>query len=422
MASVAESLLPSSNSVAVDSAVCSTGAKPENPSHSSTNASINRRIDFLDPIRGVAILLVFAYHSLGTSFGRDQLPWGHWFRNFKVARSFLPLIPLTFGWVGVAIFFVVSGFCIHLSFSRSPQWSLFFWRRFFRIYPLYLLTVLFFAFAFPATRLHSVSSWSATQLLSHLFLLHNFRYQTIYGINSSYWSIAIEVQLYALYPLLIVLTKRFGWGRSLVSIAAIEVTLRLTDGVLTTVSGRGIPFYLAASPLIYWFSWSIGAYVAERHIRGTLRSIPNYSLYAIGTAAVTASFFKPLSGMSFPLFALLTAGVVATFLYEGKQQFPLPTALRTHLQNVGIWSFSLYLWHQPFVAAVPRLLSKIAPGTHLHGVVIFALCMMLWIFAVPMARLSYLFCELPSISLGKPFYTRAKEVRTPKRPLAVLSE
>ena len=419
---MAGSLLLSSNSLIGDSGVGATGDRPGNPSHPSSEASINRHIDFLDPIRGVAILLVFVYHSLGASFGLFQLPWGHWFRDFKVAPSFLLLTPATFGWVGVAIFFVVSGFCIHLSFSRSPQWKLFFWRRFFRIYPLYFVTLLFFAFALPTTRLHSVSSWSANQLVSHLFLFHNFRDQSIYSINASYWSIAVEVQLYALYPLLIALATRFGWGRSLVAIAAIEVTLRLSDGILSTVRGRGLPFYLAASPLIYWFSWSIGAYVAERHIRGTLFSIPNYSLYAIGTAAVASSFFKPLNDMSFPLFALLTAAVVASFLHKGDPHLPLPAALRTHLQNVGVWSYSLYLWHQPFVAAVPHLLSKIAPGAHIHGAVVFVFCMMLWMFIVPMARLSYQFCELPSISLGKPFYARAKEIRTTKRPLAVLSE
>lgn len=75
---------------------------------------------------GVAILVVFAYHSLGALFGRQQLSWHQWFPDFNVPRSFLLLLPITLGWAGVALFFVVSGFCIHLSFSKSPQWSLFF--------------------------------------------------------------------------------------------------------------------------------------------------------------------------------------------------------------------------------------------------------------------------------------------------------
>jgi peptidoglycan/LPS O-acetylase OafA/YrhL len=400
----------------------SSGAKPDNPSHASSDTSMNRHIDFLDPLRGIAILLVFAYHSLGVAYGRDQLPWGHWFRSFNAPHSFLLLLPATFGWAGVAIFFVISGFCIHLSFSRSPQWSLFFWRRFFRIYPVYLVSLLFFAFAFPPTRLHSLSWPSLDPLVSHLFLFHNLG-KWIYAINSSYWSIALEVQLYAIYPILIALTTRIGWGRSLVAIAVIEIALRLALGASWIVGGKGIPNYLGASPLVYWFSWALGAYVAERYIRGAIRAIPNYSLYAIGVAALACSFFKPLYFMSFLLFALLTAGVMTTCLHTGKLQFPLPAALRTHLQNVGIWSYSLYLWHQPIVAAVPRLVSKIAPGVHIHPLLMFVFCISLWILVVPMAWLSYKFCELPSIALGKLFYARkSQEIRTTNRPLAAVSE
>ena len=416
----------SSDLASAGSGVRSTGVMPENPPRTSSDAPRDRHIDFLDPIRGIAILLVFAYHSLDAAYGRDQLPWGHWFREFNAPPSFLLLFPATIGWAGVAIFFVVSGFCIHLSFSRSPQWSQFLRRRFFRIYPPYLITLLFFAFVFPTSRLNFISLWGAKKLLGHLFLFHNFN-QSIFGIpssfNPSYWSIAIEVQLYALYPVLIALVKRFGWRRSLIGIAAIEVTLRLTMGVLFAVGGKGLPSYLSASPFVYWFSWSIGAYVAERHIRGTVFSISKYSLYAIGAAAVAATFFKPLYPMSFLLFALFTAGVVASFLHNPEQQFPMPAGLRTHLQEVGIWSYSLYLWHQPFVAYVPRLISKIAPRAHVHAPIVFLACIALWMIAVPLARLSYQFCELPSISLGKSLYTRkTREIRTAKRPLAVPSE
>jgi peptidoglycan/LPS O-acetylase OafA/YrhL len=72
--------------------------------------------DFLDQIRGFAIVSVVFYHILGTVCSRSQFPWGtSWLRDFSVPKSFLLLSPLSFGHIGVAIFFVVSGFCIHLS-------------------------------------------------------------------------------------------------------------------------------------------------------------------------------------------------------------------------------------------------------------------------------------------------------------------
>ena len=54
---------------------------------------------------------------------------------------------------GLEIFFVLSGFCIHLSFSRQPQdWKLF-QKLFFRIYPPYLAALLFFALVYPKSKL-----------------------------------------------------------------------------------------------------------------------------------------------------------------------------------------------------------------------------------------------------------------------------
>ncbi|MCI0658269.1 MAG: acyltransferase family protein, partial [Acidobacteria bacterium] len=113
--------------------------------HENAGGLLNPRpeehITFLDTLRGIAIALVFAFHSLGPSFGVDHLAWSGWLRDFSsVRRSFLALLPASLGWSGVAIFFVVSGFCIHLSHERSRRkgFKVFFIRRFFRIYPPYL--------------------------------------------------------------------------------------------------------------------------------------------------------------------------------------------------------------------------------------------------------------------------------------------
>jgi len=367
---------------------------------------IKRHIDFLDPIRGIAILLVFLFHSLGAAFGRDELPWGQWFRDFTVPRSFLPLLPVTFGWAGVAIFFVVSGFCIHLSFSRQPVWSLFFHRRFFRIYPPYLAALLIFALVFPTTRLHFASWRAVGQFVSHLALVHNLNEHTSFGINSSFWSIAAEVQLYALYPLLLALVSRFGWRQSLVALAVVEIALRLADGVLLTVGGKGLPMWLSGSPFFYWFSWSLGAFLAERHIRGHRLPAPRLLLYGLAVLAIASGFVRPLSSMGFVFFALLTTVVIARLLNDTEQQIPIRGALQTHLQRVGLWSFSLYLLHQPLLLAIPRVAAKFASGVYIHPLVMFFICVASWVVIVPISRLSYQFCELPSIALGKRLHTR----------------
>src|SRR3954468_23573177 len=156
-----------------------------------------QHVPFLDSLRAIAILSVFCFHLLDVGFGGDQLPWGVWFRDFSLSKEFLFLLPLTFGWAGVAIFFVVSGFCIHLSYLRhaSDDWRAFFVRRFFRIYPPYFVALIVFAVLFPLSRLPFDTAFDWIQLASHVLLVHNFDEDTFLGINGAFWTIAIEVQL-----------------------------------------------------------------------------------------------------------------------------------------------------------------------------------------------------------------------------------
>src|SRR4051812_12166801 len=186
-------------------------------------------LQLIDQLRGVAILAVFAFHCLHSSFGHDQLGWGRWFPEFLAAKkSFLAVLPLTFGWAGVAIFFVVSGFCIHLSYLRhtADDWRAFFVRRFFRIYPPYFVALIGFALLFPLSRLAFDTAFDWVQLASHALLVHNFDEDTFLGINGAFWTIAVEVQLYLLYPVLLGLVKRLGWKRTLIALAVIELLMR----------------------------------------------------------------------------------------------------------------------------------------------------------------------------------------------------
>jgi peptidoglycan/LPS O-acetylase OafA/YrhL len=166
---------------------------------------------------------------------------------------------------------------------------------------------------------------------------------------------------------------------------------------------------------MYWLSWSLGAFVAERHLRGDCLLIPRISLYALGAIAVASSFFRPLSKMTFLLFALLTAGVVAKLLHNADQKISIPEFIRHHLQQVGLWSFSLYLLHQPLLLVVPQVAAKITSGAYIHPLLLFVLCIASWVLIVPIARLFYRLCELPSIALGKPFRARNAPNHAPQR-------
>lgn len=361
-------------------------------------------VQFLDHIRGVAILAVFVFHSLGTAFGRDQLPWGNLFRDFstsRTSRSFLALLPATFGGAGVAIFFVVSGFCIHLGFLRgSPNdWRGFYVRRLFRIYPPYLLALTAFAIVFPTTRLPFRSLFDWAQIGSHLLLLHNFDRRSLFGISPSFWSIAVEAQLYLIYPALLALVRSIGWHRALIVLGSLEVVMRGFVGVVK------VPQWFSGSPFIYWYSWAIGAALADAFAQKRALPFSSSSAATLFLLAICTSLVKPLAPFSFLFFAVFTATVIAKLL-ERDRALPLHHSLLTHLRVLGICSYSFYLLHHPLIMAVPYVLHKLKIMP-LHPLAVFIICICTYPVIVALSWLYYRNCELRCIGVGKLFLRKA---------------
>ena len=363
-----------------------------------------RHIDFLDQIRGIAIIGVFLFHCLDTSFGHSQLSWGSWIQDFNVPKSFLLLLPLTLGWAGVSIFFVVSGFCIHLSFARNPNWRTFGIRRFFRIYPPYFVAVLLFALLVPWTRI-PYDRFGLAQLGTHLALIHNYDPHFFVGINGSFWSLAVEAQLYLLYPVLLSLVARLGWNRSLIYIAALEIGLRTLSSVILCTASEPLPLLLTGLPFSYWYSWSIGAAVADAHLRGRPIPFANHSLLVWSGLAICSNFLKPFAHFSFLLFAISTATAIARLLRREHMSIRLPAffpkSLNKSLNAVGLWSYSIYLIHAPFLVLVPWIARKFFGLHHSQSLVIFALCLCFWFPIIGLSALWYRAFELPSIALSR---------------------
>jgi peptidoglycan/LPS O-acetylase OafA/YrhL len=371
------------------------------------------RVAFLDHVRGIAIISVFLFHALAAAFGYSMLPWNGMFRGFSAPASFLALLSLNIGWIGVPIFFVVSGFCIHMSFQREGQeWSSFYIRRFFRIYPAYLAALLLFASYYSNTG-HDL--W--LQLRNHLLLIHNFDRHTYHGINSSFWTIAVEVQLYLAYPFLLMLVGKLGWRRTLMTLAIIESLIHGWDAIAESFVGAQalygckipsiffkvspIDHFLNVSPFAYWFSWSLGAFTADAFLKGRPMSFARCSVPLWGCLVIASYLARPLAPFFFPFSAVLTATVISKCLSGFRPNIRVPQFFLDHLRKTGVCSYSIYLLHQPLLAPIAKLFSSLFWEVSVHPLLRFLICVASWGIIMPLGYLWYLSIEKPGIAFGK---------------------
>jgi len=150
---------------------------------------------YLDLARAAAVTLVFVYH-LVILMNWTGFPSSGIFSVFRV------------GWIGVDLFFVISGFVISLSLIRSIEdfgsngyIKPYFRNRLARVVPLYFLTSWCFLvlvepqwFARPPQQL-----W--TNLLSHVFFVHNLWPEYAGALNGPAWSLGVEMQFYVFMAL-----------------------------------------------------------------------------------------------------------------------------------------------------------------------------------------------------------------------------
>src|SRR5262249_1397770 len=136
----------------------------------------------------------------------------------------LTALAFSYGYIGVYLFFVISGFCIHLRWAKAkaagqanPQIDFIaFWkRRIRRLYPAYLAALVIYLVVLAYLGKVVLTPFAVYDTVIHLLMLHNLDERTCYSINGVFWTLAIEEQLYLAYFLLLYLRNRLGWLRTL---------------------------------------------------------------------------------------------------------------------------------------------------------------------------------------------------------------
>ena len=183
-----------------------------------------------DPLRGLAALWVVAYHLQAGSPAVQNLP----FVSALAGAGFL----------GVPMFFVISGFCLAAAARRAldeaKPASDFLSRRLWRIFPPFWYSALFAAVLSPVSFAPDVEGWLCMLSLGQIFNPANERVLDRFKeLNSPYWSLAIEVQFYAVVALALCLRSRFF--AVLAAATALSLCAYAFPAILT--SGAFLPFW-----------------------------------------------------------------------------------------------------------------------------------------------------------------------------------
>ena len=316
------------------------------------------RIVRLDVLRAVAIIAVFVFHygnNLGGPFRTTTLDPIQGEMNHHANGAFARI--LDYGYSGVALFFVISGFCIHYSFLRHRdkfKVGDFYWRRFLRIYPPYLIALLFFS-ALGFFKIFSTINLK--MFLSHLFLVHDFfDRRVLMSINAAFWSLAVEWQLYLLFPLVLLFRRRANLKTALVLSLALCLLDQLACALSPAYREINQNRFCATRPLDSWCVWVLGACLAESHMKARSFFHHGFAWLLVSLLMLVAEYFLPLPfGARFLGHGLFFA--VATELYLQRVR---PLALWERLLvPIGLVSYSIYLWHMPLVKPVSHWLHAI---------------------------------------------------------------
>jgi peptidoglycan/LPS O-acetylase OafA/YrhL len=264
------------------------------------------------------------------------------------------------GFVGVDVFFVISGYLITtilIEDFENQRFSLvsFYERRARRILPaLFFVMLVCIPFAwmwmFPSQMKDFSQSLVAVSLFaSNILFWHESGYFDAAAEENPLvhtWSLAVEEQYYLLFPIFLILTWRFGKNKvfwTIVVMAAISLLIS-EWGWRNNATAN---FYLAPTRAWELLAGSIAAFIVQK--QGVQK---NNFLAMLGLSAIIFSIFFYDKTTPFPsVYSLVPVlGVVLLVLYADKETLAAKLLSTKGFVGIGLISYSAYLWHQPLFA------------------------------------------------------------------------
>lgn len=290
----------------------------------------------------------------------------NWYRNF-----------CKFGYLGVVVFFILSGYCIFIAKEHSGNPKEFLTRRLFRIYPPYwfsLLVVLLCACTiWIVTGTNSIPMPKTIDGIFAAVILYIKPLSIYWSPNWVYWTLPFELFFYLIIFVSLYLNS---------TLQKVFIVVFLAAALLLAKHGTRLLFFLPEfGTFMLGYALYIVLNIKKERLFGLLLLFT--SMFAIYTYHKTADY-------------LLTAGAVCLlFLFE--RRFRLP---ENWFSNLGNYSYSLYLIHVPVGVA---LLGFIKTYAWVQKSVLLDVCwdVTLLCLLIGLSSIMYKFIELPSIRLAR---------------------
>jgi peptidoglycan/LPS O-acetylase OafA/YrhL len=310
------------------------------------------RIKSLDILRAIAVILVLGRHMF--DYQGDNL------LLYKILHTWN-----RGGWIGVDLFFVLSGFLIsgllfkeHIK-TGSISFKRFFIRRGFKIYPAFYLMIAVTLF---------MTQFKFGRLFAELFFYQDYTQ----GLWDHTWSLGVEEKFYLLLPVILILLVKINRSKTspFNSIPAIFTGVAITCLSLRVFNACHLPyqnytqlfpFHLRADSLFGGVAISYFYHYHAPAFKMAARRFKSLFLLA-GSIFLLPAFLFVLD--TTPL--LYTAGLTFIYLGSGSILIALidhefkPNLIINGLAYMGKYSYSIYLWHMPIRSGfIPHVFNQL---------------------------------------------------------------
>src|SRR5438874_7001425 len=313
-----------------------------------------KRLLWLDIAKALAISWVVYFHFFNTCFEHTQFPPDDWSTLAAGAVTILRMVWLKVSGIGfhaVGVFIMLSGWALMESTARraesgSLKWGSWFRARFLRLYPMYWVAHLVYLISPFVARFEPVDSRIILSLLGLRFIdiQENFMY-----LNAAWWYFSMLIQFYFVFPLLFWAARHLGPWMFLIIACAAGFFARYVLLVLWPQNGLWV---LGGFAICRLPEFALGMSFAMWHSQSTAR-VEGFLLRGAGFVVGLILYPAALQlyhGLYPYIFVDFATGACCMLEIVGIagliSSFNSPAKL---LGFVGIYSYGLYLTHQPYV-------------------------------------------------------------------------